>query len=136
MMSFKPKQCLDAGYIHPHPPKKKNVTHSSPVGVFNFLSEVFLETLKVTQQCKVARPAAHAPGCAALPPSLPTQSPWEMLGNKPEQSFMVCSPHGQMLQSLPSWICHHHLDWHRPNSNIGACHSVRLLKCLCTCVHS
>lgn len=111
---------------------QKAVIRIGPKVVFNFLCEAFLEALKVTQQHKVAPSVACDPGCAALPPSLATQSQRRTLGNEPKQGFIICSPRRQVLQSLPSWVRHHHLDWHRPNSNIGACHSVRLLKCLCT----
>lgn len=90
-----------------------------------------LEALKVTQQCKVASSAARDTGYAALPPSLTTQSQGRTLGKDPKRGFIICSPCRQVPQSLPSWVCHHHLDWHRPNSNTGARHSARPLKCLC-----
>lgn len=111
---------------------QKAVIHVGPIVVFNFLRKVFLEALKVTQQCKVASSVARDPGYAVLPPSLAIQSQCRTLGNEPKQDFIICSPCRQVPQSLPSRVCHHHLRWHRPNSNIGACHSVRLLKRLCT----
>lgn len=60
-----------------------------------------------------------------LPPCFATQPSFQCraLGNVPEQSFMICSPRRQGLQSLPAWLCHHHLGWHLPNINIGACPS-------------
>lgn len=60
-----------------------------------------------------------------LPPCFTTQPSFQCraLGNVPEQSFMICSPRRQGLQSLPAWLCHHHLGWHLPNINIGACPS-------------
>lgn len=111
--------------------KKTPVIHIGPIEVFNFLCKVFLEALKVTQQCKVASSVARDPGYAMPPPSLATPSPGRTPGNDPTQGFIICSPCRQAPQSLPSQVCHHHLDWHRPNGNTGACHSVRLLKCLC-----
>lgn len=113
---------------------KTAVIHIGPTVVFNFLCKVFLEVLKVSLQCKVALSVAHDPQLPS--PSLATQPQRRTLGNEPKQGFIICSPRRQALQLLPSWVCHHHLDWHRPNGNIGACHSARLSKCMGTRSHN
>lgn len=77
-------------------PKKPRDPHGSSSGIYSPL-QVFLEALKVTQQCKVASTWSCE---VVLPLCLATQPQHRTLGNVPDQSFILCSPRRQGLQSV------------------------------------
>lgn len=115
MMSRKAKSSILV--LVKHTPKSTG-THTGPTVGFTLLCQVFLEALKVTQQCKVASTWSYE---VVLPPCFTTQPQGRTRGNVPHQSFILCSPRRQGLQALPAWVCHH--------INTGAV--TQPVKCLC-----